>query len=60
MDRQIKLFALLLLIVVFLVANYFNDFFLWKVILNNKETLSFTLFCVIIWEVIRTATSGGS
>ena len=55
MDRTIKLFILLILTIAFLVANYFNDFFLWKVILENKNILAFSLFCVIIWEVFRTA-----
>lgn len=56
MDRGLKLLLLLILIVAFLVANYFNDFFLWNVIIENKSVLSFGLFCCIIWEVIRTAT----
>jgi len=56
MDRGLKLLLLLILIVAFLVANYFSDFFLWKVIFDNKSTLTFAGFCVLIWEVIRTAT----
>jgi hypothetical protein len=55
MDRQMKLLILLILIIAFLVANYFNDFFLWRAILENKNILSFSLFCVIVWEVFRTA-----
>ena len=55
MDRTQKLVLLLLLVIGFVIANHFTEFFLWEAMLRNKTTLTFSFFCVLFWEVIRTA-----
>ncbi len=55
MGKKEKLILLVLLIVGFFIANQFTEFFLWNAMLRNKSMLTFSLVCVLFWEVIRTA-----